>query len=308
MADNEEGEVTAPRGNEWEVVSLTASAYAAAPGPEQVASSEDSQGKLGGENDAETSSAMFMSGHFVFPPSQHENLPLESEDHEIQNEKGSEYDVSKLVEVEGAKSDVKDEENVSIKGLVSDEFPGIEFFDEKGNTLSVSSVDLGKDVAFDQEQSIYSTTEFTSFRSEATMSKSDKVEEGEETDASIEPLDHALDSGLPNLQKPVEGDKYDGADLPCEAWWKRRAVSLYTHAKEANTFWSIFIAAAVMGLVVIGHQWQQERWKVLHLKWQFGVNDERMGRMLGPISRFKDVIVGGHRRGSLIRGSTSAER
>ncbi|KAI3457383.1 hypothetical protein Pfo_014046 [Paulownia fortunei] len=307
MAD-EEGKEAAPRGNEWEVVSLTASAYAAAPGPKQVDSSQDSQGKLGAEHEAETSSAVFMSGHFIFPPSQHENLPVEPEYNEIHNEKGSEDDASQLVKEEGVKSDVKDEENVTFKGLMSDEFPGIQVFDDKGNTLSDSGADFAKDVAFDKVQSIYSTAEFSSFHSETTIGKSNNIEEGEGTDDSIEPLDSALDSGLPDFQKPVEGDKYDGADLPCEAWWRRRAFSLYAHAKEANTFWSIFIAAAVMGLVIIGHQWQQERWKVLHLKWQFGINDERMGRMLGPISRFKDAIVGGHRRGSLVRGSTSAER
>ncbi|KAK4484680.1 hypothetical protein RD792_007269 [Penstemon davidsonii] len=274
MADNKEGEETAPRGNEWEVVSLTASAYAAAPGPMKVESSQDSQDKLGEENEAETSKAMFMSGHFVFPPNQHENLPVGPEHNEMHNEKGNEDDVPQLVEEERGKLDVKDDENVSIKGLLSDEFPGIQLFDEKGNSLSVSAADFGKDVAFDKEHSIYSTTEFSSFHSEATMGKSKTVEEDEGTVESIEPLDDALDADLPNFRNPVEGDNYDGSDLPCEAWWKRRAISLYAHAKEANTFWSIFIAAAVMGLVIIGHQWQQERWQVLHHKWQYGLNDE----------------------------------
>ncbi|XP_020554467.1 ATG8-interacting protein 1 isoform X4 [Sesamum indicum] len=226
MADNEEGGEAAPRGNEWEVVSLTASAYAAAPGPQQVESINDNQD-------------------------------------------------------DGGKSALKDEENVSIRELMTDEFPGIQIFDDK---------------------------EFSSFHCESTIPKSDTVEEGGETDYSLVPEDHGLDSGVSNFQKPDEGEKYDAGGLPCEAWWKRRAVSLYAHAKEANTFWSIFVAAAVMGLVIIGHHWQQERWQVLHLKWQFGISDERMGRVLGPISRFKDVIVGGHRRGSLVRGSTSTER
>ncbi|KAL0320618.1 UNVERIFIED_CONTAM: ATG8-interacting protein 1 [Sesamum radiatum] len=308
MADNEEGAETAPRGNEWEVVSLTASAYAAAPGPQQVESINDSQGKLGGENEAETSNAMFMSGHFVFPPSQHENLPLAPENSEIREEKGGEYDVSQLISDDGGKSALKDEENVSIRELMTDEFPGIQIFDEKGNKLSATGAYFEKDVVFDKEKSIYNTTEFSSFHCESTIPKSDTVEECGETDYSVVPEDHGLDSGLSNFQKPDEGEKYDAGGLPCEAWWKRRAVSLYAHAKEANTFWSIFVAAAVMGLVIIGHHWQQERWQVLHLKWQFGISDERMGRVLGPISRFKDVIVGGHRRGSLVRGSTYTER
>ncbi|KAL3635363.1 hypothetical protein CASFOL_019910 [Castilleja foliolosa] len=286
MAD-EEGKDELPRGNEWEVVTLTASAYAAAPGPQQVKPSEDSQVKLDSKHEAETSSPLFMSRHFEFPPSQHENLPLEPEYKETPNEKEIKDDVSQLIK--------EHDETVASKGLMSDEFPGIPIFDDKGNLLSVSGVDFGNDLA----QSIYSSAEFSSFRNDA--------EEGEGSDGPIEPVDSAVDSGLHDFKKLDEGDKHDWDDLPCEAWWKRQAVSLYKHAKEANTFWSIFVAAAVMGLVIIGHQWQQERWKVLHLR-QFGINDERMRRMMGPISRFKDVIVGGHRRSSLIRGGASTER
>ncbi|KAL2483568.1 hypothetical protein Fot_45012 [Forsythia ovata] len=303
MADNEEREETAPRGNEWEVVSLTASAYAAAPRPEQVDSSNDSLDNLGGENEAETSRAMFMSSHFVFPPSQHENLPLESKYNEILHEKGGEDDGPKSVAVEGGKSDAEGEENTSIRGLLSDEFPGIHVLDDQGNRLPVSDSDLEEYMASDKAHSIYNTKEFSSLHSEVTMGRSTTVEEDMSTDDAIEPFDHSMDSGLSNFQKPVDKNSFDGADLPCGAWWKRRAVSLYAHAKEANAVWSIVIAAAVMGLVILGHRWQ-----VLRLKWQFGINDERMSRMLGPLSRFKDVIVGGHRRGSLIHGSSPAER
>ncbi|KAL1537711.1 ATG8-interacting protein 1-like isoform X2 [Salvia divinorum] len=259
MADNEEAKETGPRGNEWEVVSLTASAYAAAPGPEPVDSSEDSITKLD-KHEGETSNAMFMSGHFVFPPNQHENLPIEPEFSEVDSEQGGEDDVSQLGKEDRVKSDAKDADSATIEGLMTEEFPGIQVLHEKG------------------------------------------------TDDSIEPLDGYVDPDLPNLQKPIEGDKYDDAGLPCEAWWKRRALSVYAHAKEANTVWSIFLAAAVMGLVIIGHQWQHERWQILHRRLQIGINDERMSRLLAPISRLKDVVISGHRRGSLIRGSASSER
>ncbi|KAL3652612.1 hypothetical protein CASFOL_002293 [Castilleja foliolosa] len=280
MAD-EEGKDDPPRGNEWEVVSLSASAYAAAPGPQQVDPNEDSQITLDSKHRDETSTPLFMSRHFLFPPSQHENLPLEPEHKETPTGKGIEDDVSQLLK--------EDNETVTFKGLMSDEIPGIPIFDDKGNSLSVSGVGFGNEVA----QNIYSSATFSSFHSDA--------EEGEGTDDSTEPVDSAVDLGLHDIEKLDKGDEHDGVDLPSEAWWKRQAVSLYEHAKEANTFWSIFVAGAVLGLVIIGHQWQQERWKVLKL-------DERMGRMLGPIYRFKDVIVGGHRRGSLVRGGGSIER
>lgn len=255
MAANEEGDETAPRGNEWEVVTLTASAYAAAPGPEQVDLNHDSQGKLGGQNVAEASNTMFMSSHFVFPPSQHENLPLEPElsvKNDVSDVKGGEFDVHQLAAEERGKSDVKDDNNASIKDLMSDKFPEVLMFDEKGNTVLGSSADFQKDVIFDKEKSVSSSTEFQSSHFEAT-------------DDTPFPQDSSSDSRFLNFQKP--------SDLPCEAWWKRRVVPLYCQAKEASSFWSIFITAAVMGLVIIGHQWQQERRQVLHLKWHSGVSD-----------------------------------
>lgn len=305
MTDNEDSMETAPKGNEWEVVSLTASAYAAAPGSKQVDLSEDSHSNLVGESEAETSRAMFMSGHFLFPPNQHENLPLEPEYNEMRDEKGDEGDHLHLVVEERGKLDVKDEENVSIEELMSDEFAGVQALNED-NRLSVSGVDIQKDVAFDKEQFNYGSAEFSAYHSISTMGRS-TVEEDAMTDDVTDPFEHDLNSSSPSFQKPVEEEKYDGADLPCKAWWKRRALSLYAHAKETNTFWSILIAAAVTGLVIIGHKWQEERWQVLQLKRQFGINDEKMGRILGPMSRLKDVIVGGHQRGSFVRGSNSAE-
>ncbi|KAH6835727.1 hypothetical protein C2S53_019390 [Perilla frutescens var. hirtella] len=256
-----EGDEIAPRGNEWEVVSLTASAYAAAPGRQQSDMSHDSQGNLGGENKVEASNPMFMSSHFVFPPSQHENLPLEPEYSEINDDMGDEFQ-------EGGKSDVKDEENVKIEELM---------FDERGNSLSDSSA------KFQKEKSVSSSAEFQSSHFEATMDKFNTVMDGELTGDIPLPQDGASDSGFLNLEKSTDGENYDCSDLPCEAWWKRRAITLYSQAKETNTFWSIFIAAAVMGLVIIGHRWHQERRQGLNLKW----SDQRMRGMFGPVSRVK---------------------
>uniref|UniRef100_A0A2N9F0C0 Uncharacterized protein n=1 Tax=Fagus sylvatica TaxID=28930 RepID=A0A2N9F0C0_FAGSY len=96
-------------------------------------------------------------------------------------------------------------------------------------------------------------------------------------------------SSSPTLAKD---EKHDGSNLPCGAWWKRRAASLYAHAKEANTFWSIFIAAAVMGLVLLGQRWQQERWQALQLKWQISINDGELMMKVGwALSEAEDWLV-----------------
>lgn len=311
MADNEEKEEPAARGNEWEVVSLTGSTYAAAPSSDQVNVTDDENSNTDVENEAaETSRALFMSGHFVFPPSQHENLPLEAEHNEIRSAQGNEDAGYQSFGDEGIQSETKEQAMMNTKGsTVPDAFPGIQIFDENGNILPVGGTEYEEGPAFqglnlvDKEQSVYNSEPFSSFHSERMIGRAANVDEGTEITEIEEPYDYGLDSDLP---KPTD-EEYDASNLPCGAWWKRRAASLYAHAKEANTFWSIFIAAAVMGLVILGQQWQQERWQVLQLKWQFSVNNERMSRVMGSLTRFKDVIVGGQRRGSLIRASTSTE-
>ncbi|XP_009629832.1 ATG8-interacting protein 1 isoform X1 [Nicotiana tomentosiformis] len=308
MASNEEGEETAPRGNEWEVVSLTQSAYAAAPGPKQVDPNDDNNSSA--EYVAETSQAMFMSGHFVFPPSQHENLPLEPDLNEICDEQGGEDAAPELVADEGGKSDIY-EGSTKTKGVSTPGSHGIQFIDEKGNLLFIGA-EFEEDAALqglslvDKEQSFLGTAKYCSYQSEEPMDLSATTEE---TNVHAEPVElfyQGLDSGISNLPKAKDEEDDDTSNLPCQAWWKRGAASLVAHAKDANAFWSIFIAAAVMGLVIIGQTWQQERWQVLQTKWQV-VHGERIGRMFGPLSRLKDVIVGGDRRGTFIRGSAPAQ-
>ncbi|CAA3009860.1 Hypothetical predicted protein [Olea europaea subsp. europaea] len=199
MADNEDRTETAPKGNEWEVISLTAPANAASPGLKEVESSEDSQ----------------------------------------RYEKENKGDIPYLIAEERGKLDVKDEEKVSIEQLMSDEFPGVHDFDEKDNRLSVG--------------------EFSTFHNISTMGRSYAVEEDAMADDMAEPFEHDLHLNSPSFQKPVKENKYGGADLPCEAWWKMRALSLYDHVKEANTFSSIIIATTIIGLVIIGHKWKKEK-------------------------------------------------
>ncbi|CAN4111572.1 unnamed protein product [Withania somnifera] len=308
MASNEEGEETAPRGNEWEVVSLTESAYAAAPDPKHVDLNDGNSSSA--EYVAETSQALFMSGHFVFPPSQHENLPVEPDVNEIHNEQGGEDAAPELVANEGGKSDIY-EGTTKTKGPSTTEFPDIQIFDEKGNRLSIGA-EFEEDGALqrlslvDKEQSIFGTANYSSYQSEEPMGLSATIEETDVLEEPVEPFHQGLKSDNSNLPQTKDED-YDAANLPCQAWWKRGAASLVSHAKDANALWSIFIAAAVMGLVIIGQKWQQERWQVLQMKWQVGVHGERISRMFGPLSRLKDVIVGGDRRSTFIRGSAAAQ-
>ncbi|QHN96839.1 ATG8-interacting protein 1 isoform X1 [Arachis ipaensis] len=309
MADNENVDEKTSRGADWEVVSLTASTYAAAPGPDEVELKDGNKEDIHAQDEAETSRALFMSGHFVFPPSQHENLPVEPDCSEIHDESGSKDVASESTNEEGTRSVGKGEENLTFPGLnVSEDFEGIPYFDEKISRLSVYGKQFEEGTTlpgFDltgKEETLYDSAKYTSFHSETAIGG---VPYGEIIGEAETEQGSNTSPNLAESKTPSEDDKCSSSNLPCGAWWKRRAASLYAHAKDTSTFWSVFIAAAVMGLVMLGHRWQQER--ALQLKW-LSVNDEQArSRVLVPLYRLKDVIVGGHRRGSLIRGGSSGE-
>jgi hypothetical protein len=46
-----------------------------------------------------------------------------------------------------------------------------------------------------------------------------------------------------------------GNERASETWWNKQGV----YGRQASTYWSIALAAAVMGLVILGHRWQYER-------------------------------------------------
>lgn len=268
MADNEDGEERTSRGNEWEVVTLTASTYEAAPGSGHVESKDDEQGAASMQDEAETSRALFLSRHFVFPPSEHENLPVESEYSEILGESGGK-DVSEVIVDDGARpSGKKDEENVMISGInVSEVFSDVPYFDDNMSKLSVHGKQFAEGTALEdfgligKEKSMYDTAKYSSLRSESDFGVAptygDEIVVSETVESAEQEPNTSLD--ISNSKTSSKDDKCHPLDLPCEAWWKRRASALYAHAKETNAYWSIFIAAAVMGLVMLGQRWQQER-------------------------------------------------
>ncbi|KAK4266850.1 hypothetical protein QN277_023716 [Acacia crassicarpa] len=310
MADNEDGEGRTSRGNEWEVVTLTASTYEAAPGSGQVELKDNDQGDASLQDEAETSRALFMSRHFVFPPSEHEDLPLESDYSDIRGQSGGK-NVSEVIVDDGARPSGKDEENVMISGInVSEAFSDVPYFDDKMNKFSVHGKQFAEGTTLEdlgligKEESMYDTAKYSSLHGETDFGAATAYGDDIIVSETIKPAEQESNTSieLSNSKKFSKDDKCHPSDLPCGAWWKRRASAFYAHAKEANAYWSIFIAAAVMGLVMLGQRWQQER--AYQLQWHGGVNDEGRSRILAPIIRLKDVIVGGHRRGSLIRGSS----
>ncbi|KMZ63245.1 hypothetical protein ZOSMA_41G00890 [Zostera marina] len=257
--------------NDWKVVSLTESAYASEPGPVFPAKTDGN-----GDNDLitqepEFSQSLFMSGHFIFPPNEHENLPLNSYEVQLESE-AEEKLVYPLVDEVGSEK-------------TQQQIWGLKGFSESSDQHNVE--DQGVHLLEDKQE-IYNEP----------VGFDDKVE--------VELDDLSLPHNMEFSSKDLESPKKDKCNrFPSEAWWKKHAGSLYAQAKESNTFWSIFVAAALMGIVIIGHRWQQERWKIHHFKLKLGNGDMKMHRVVGPLNRFKDVFIGASRRG--FGGITSGE-
>ncbi|XP_020251847.1 ATG8-interacting protein 1 [Asparagus officinalis] len=242
MADDEkEEEVIPPRGVDWEVVSLTASAYAAAPYPKDF----DPNDEVGSKQ--ESSSPMFMSGHFVFPPSEHENLPIEPE---IQNI--SEGDTVISAEEEGE----DDKQN-----MLDDDSQGPKHFDD-GTAVSARSLE------FEEVKELLS------------------METANPGDSPNQDLNSPR-----KFEKLSDADSYDASGHPCWAWWKKNASSLYHHAKEANTFWSIFVAAALTGLVILGKRWHRDKCHAQELRHHLNINNEKTKGAMAPLGRLKNIII-----------------
>ncbi|XP_047982396.1 ATG8-interacting protein 1-like isoform X3 [Salvia hispanica] len=254
MSENNKREEISQKGNDWEVVALTESAYAAAPGPKNMLDISDSN-NLSGDVDSETARAMFMSGHFGLSPNVHENFPLEPECKEKCSGEVHDHDVHQVTEQQ------------------------------------------------DKEQGMYVT---------GKNSYNDAVAAGtpliaDEDMGTAEEFESPDDAAKSKVHKHVEEDKFsEPTDLPCDTWWRIRAASLYGHAKNSNPYWSLVVAAAVIGLVIIGRRWQRDRPQAFQLKSQLTIANKEGHWIPSPVGRVKGVNIGG-RHGSYIGLSSVTE-
>ncbi|KAJ1701911.1 hypothetical protein LUZ63_001690 [Rhynchospora breviuscula] len=195
MADDEKQTEVTRSAADWEVVSLTSSAYAAEPNKTEIVS-DSSKTNLNQE------SSLFDSGHYVFPPSEHENLPIDQNLDE---------------------SEIKQRE----PEILLDKYEGAE---EREEEEGKNEEELG-----------------TTYQDEFI-----EKEEFQKSSSEIENREEGLESGP---EKKTEGeDGEDGLE-----WVKKKGLWIYRHVKEANAVWSVVVAAALVGLVILGQRWQREK-------------------------------------------------
>lgn len=65
-----------------------------------------------------------------------------------------------------------------------------------------------------------------------------------------------------------------GHERASEIWWNKQAALRGVHGRQASTYWSIALAAAMMGLIILGHVWQYERRQYQQLQLRLCLEEE----------------------------------
>ncbi|KAJ1281676.1 hypothetical protein BS78_04G323900 [Paspalum vaginatum] len=295
---------TSPRGNDWEVVQLTASAYAAAPAPRRPEPSEEAEAKkYGAKGDDDSAAALLMSGHFSASQNEVESLLVGADTKLPQKELYSQDAVS------GEAGDGKYQE--TYKHKLEDDLPGVPSFD-KGKNVSLGDMEFDDGKALQgmslvgEEPVGFSPPVYSSiepekdFRLSATECRSEKKTE-ESTLHSLKPA-----SGPSKVASSGEQSKPDGS-APRDAWWKKQILSLYKNAKESNNFWPIVAAAAALvGLAYFGRRWHKGKLQLQPVKLQASSNKEKISDAIGPLNRIKDILVAGNHPTPGIHGHARA--
>ncbi|KAG8064108.1 hypothetical protein GUJ93_ZPchr0004g40329 [Zizania palustris] len=70
-----------------------------------------------------------------------------------------------------------------------------------------------------------------------------------------------------DLPSESAASKSSDSGTPCKCWLKKHMSCLYHQATETNALWSVVVAAALVGLVILG-RWHKDKLHLNHLKWR----------------------------------------
>ncbi|GAB2232169.1 hypothetical protein Droror1_Dr00011196 [Drosera rotundifolia] len=123
--------------------------------------------------------------------------------------------------------------------------------------------------------------------SELQTEEGDRSKQKEKDNLNIPGLKIAENFSVSNVfygkggSLPIHDSRFDeclcvmGEDPPSRAWWEKPVACLRAHVNESNAIWFILIAAAIVGLVILGQKWQQERKQVLQQRLQLNLTTEK---------------------------------
>jgi hypothetical protein len=288
-------EQTSPRGNDWEVVQLTASTYASAPAPTRPQLSEEGEAKKG---DDDSAAALLMSRHFSVPLPHNE---LES----LLIGKDSKEQRKDLCTLDAVSNEADpDKYQGTCDHKLKDDLHRIPSFD-KGKSLDMDSKALqGMGLLVGEEPIGLSAPSYNATDA-AQKDLSCSTTESRNEKKTEESTLHKVNPGAGSTEAVSSGDhnKPDGSGLPRNAWWKQQLLSLYKNAKETTKFWPIVAAAAALvGMAYFGRRWQKGKLQIQPVKLQPSSGKQKISHAVGPLNRMKDILVVGNLQSSSIHG------
>lgn len=81
------------------------------------------------------------------------------------------------------------------------------------------------------------------------------------------------------------------------SWWNCQTVLWGPGSQKSSTVWSIALAAAVVGIVIIGHRWHRERYQNQQLKLDLSAKEEKLNDLMYQVNRMKEAMTGRRRVG-----------
>ncbi|KAL6601508.1 hypothetical protein ACP70R_044728 [Stipagrostis hirtigluma subsp. patula] len=285
-------------GNDWELVSLTASTYAAAPGPILPPPDADKKNVEYVDLKPDSPAAMFVSGHFSFPTKEDVHL-LKEPDCKAGSDKVCDKEFCSAMMV-----GYTDLDSSCAKGKLDHDLPGFSFLDMH-NSVSLGDVVFGDGMGLDglslveEKQPMSPTSSLDSPDTVSDISRKSHNTADPATDPSV--LSHPAATapiGSAAVPEDVHNAK-DQSENPSEAWWKKTFSFLCNNAKESVTFQLFFVAATILGLAILGQRClQREKLPCEKFRLQFNTDSEKIGCAVGPLGQVKGAMIGGSQQQS----------
>ncbi|KAL5208005.1 hypothetical protein ABZP36_032440 [Zizania latifolia] len=286
--DQSGAEQTSPRGIDWEVVQLTASTYASAPGPRMSEPSDEPEVKEYGTKGDDSDAALLMSGHFSVSKNEVQSLLRDTDSKEQQKELCGQDAVS----AEG--DDEKFQETCEHK--LKDDLHRIPSFD-KGKSLSLVDMEFDDGKAFQGMDLVGEEPVMFSSRYSATDAKNELswlVTESKNEKKTEEPTLQNVNLVIDPSKVITSSEQYkpDDSEPPRDAWWRKQLLSLYKNARKSSKLWPIIVAATTLvGITYFGRLWQKGKLQHQPVKLYPSSSNEKINQAVGPLNRIKDILV-----------------
>ncbi|KAL6838485.1 hypothetical protein ACP4OV_031730 [Aristida adscensionis] len=278
MADDEK----CADGNDWELVSLTASTYAAAPGPVLPMPDTDKRDAAYFDPISDSPASLLLSGHFISPTKQDDRLHLLKEP---DCKAGSD----KVCDTEFTSAVMLDDTDLNSSDKLDHDLPGFSLF-HKHNTVYLGDVVFGDGMGLGglslagEEQTMFHTHHAAG-------------------PATEDIADLSRPAGAAPVGSVVSEDAHDATShskIPSEAWWKKTFSFICDNAKESVTFRFFFVAATIVGLAILGQHLQGDKLQCQKFRLRFNADSEKIGCAMGPLGQVKDAMIGGSQQQGVV--------